>query len=158
MTENEPNLTHNSVVSLREITGETVRKICNLAVSDEQDNFVAPNAHSISEAYFQPKAWMRAIYADDVPVGFAMCFISPEKPMYYLWRFMIDQRYQKLGYGRRAMEQIMDFLRAEYPEAKEFFLTYVPGIEGNPQPFYEKVGFVDTGVDHDGEMEMKIEL
>ena len=158
MTPSEHQTTRESTVSLREITRDTVRKVCNLSVSEQQDNFVAPNAHSIAEAYFEPKAWLRAIYADETPVGFAMLHIDPEKPIYYLWRFMVDQRYQGLGFGFKAMYQIMDFLRTDYPDAKEFYLSYVPDIDGNPRDFYQKVGFIDTGVEHHGEMEMKIEL
>ena len=49
------------------VTQETVRAICDLVVAPEQREFVAPNAHSIAEAYFEPKAWFRAVYAGDMP-------------------------------------------------------------------------------------------
>jgi diamine N-acetyltransferase len=48
-------------VELREITADTVRQITNLEVGPGQSNFVAPNAVSIAQAYFEPKAWFRAI-------------------------------------------------------------------------------------------------
>ena len=48
-------------VELREVTAETVRAICRLTVAAGQDQFVAPNAVSIAEAYFHPTAWFRAI-------------------------------------------------------------------------------------------------
>jgi hypothetical protein len=56
-------------VELREITSETVRTICDLAVEEHQRSFVAPNAVSMAEAHFEPKHWMRAIYADGEPAG-----------------------------------------------------------------------------------------
>lgn len=52
-----------TVVSLHEITADTVRAVCALEVSPEQRGFVAPNAVSIAEAHFEPRAWFRAIYA-----------------------------------------------------------------------------------------------
>lgn len=38
-------------VTLREITRDTVRRICALEVAPEQRHFVAPNAVSIAEAH-----------------------------------------------------------------------------------------------------------
>jgi hypothetical protein len=29
--------------------------------------------------YFEPKAWFRAIYADETPVGFVMLFDDPDE-------------------------------------------------------------------------------
>jgi diamine N-acetyltransferase len=58
-------------VSLVEITGETVRAIIDRKVDEAQSHFRAPNAVSIAQAYFErDKAWFRAIYADETPVGF----------------------------------------------------------------------------------------
>ena len=69
---------------------------------------------------------------------------------------MIDQRYQRMGLGRKAMELVIDHVRG-HPNATEMFLSYVPDEEG-PRDFYAGLGFVDTGVEHEGEMEMRLEL
>ena len=143
-----------AVVTLREITKETVRSIIDLKVAPEQEDFVAPNSVSIAQAHFDDKAWFRAIYADETPVGFVMLFDDSEKPFYYLWRYMIDAKYQGRGYGRLALNLLIDYVKTR-PGAKELLVTYVPG-EGSPEKFYEKLGFVNTGVEHDGEMEMKL--
>ena len=45
-----------SKVTLREITANSVRAICQLSVRDEQQKFVAPNAMSIAQAYFSEYA------------------------------------------------------------------------------------------------------
>jgi diamine N-acetyltransferase len=63
-----------AAIALREVTAKTLREVCNLTVSPEQRQFVAPNAISIAQAYFEPAAWFRAVYADDTPVGFAMLY------------------------------------------------------------------------------------
>lgn len=145
-----------SVVSLREVTEETVRTICDLSVTEEQGKFVAPNAVSIAQAYFAKYAWFRAIYADETPVGFAMLADSPEKAEYYLWRFMIDARYQGLGFGRKAMDLLIAHVRTR-PNAAEFLLSCVQG-DGSPQAFYEKIGFELTGAYEDGEAVMRLRL
>jgi len=143
-------------VELREVSGETVREICALQVSPDQRRFVAPNAVSFAEAHFEPKAWYRAIYADDQSVGFAMLSIDTGTPEYYLWRFMIDGRFQGRGYGRAALELIVDHVRS-LPNARELLASWVPG-DGSPERFYLGLGFVPTGEVDDGEVVARMEL
>src|SRR4030042_100331 len=136
MTDETPTLTRNSSISLREVTAETVRAICRLDVNEEQKHFVAPNAVSIAEAYFESKAWFRAIYADETPVGFLMLYDNPDEAVYFLWRYMIDGRYQKMGFGKTAMDLLLGYVRTR-PGAKELRLSCHPG-EAGAEPFYRR--------------------
>jgi diamine N-acetyltransferase len=145
-----------AVVTLEEVTGETVRAICRLAVAPSQMSSVAPNAVSFAEALFEPHAWYRAIVADGVPVGFLMMYDDPEKPHYYLWRFMVDARHQGQGYGARAMALLLDHVRAR-PGATELMVSWVPGPDGS-EGFYLRLGFVPTGLVEDGEVEARLAL
>jgi len=137
------NITRGSKVSLKEITPETVRTICSLKVSESQDKFVAPNAISIAQAYFEPMAWFRAIYADDTPVGFIMLEKNTEKAEYFLWRMMIAEEYQRMGFGDQAMRILIDFV-ITLPNATELLSSCVPG-DGSPEEFYAKLGLKRTG-------------
>ncbi len=144
-------------VSLREVTRETAREIMRLDVSPDQKRFVAPNSVSIAQAYFdRDHAWFRAIYAGEVPVGFVMLYDDPEEPKYFLWRLMIDARYQGHGYGWRALELLTEHVRSR-PMAHFLFTSCVP-VEGGPGPFYEKFGFRYTGEEDEGERVMKLDL
>jgi diamine N-acetyltransferase len=135
-------------VSLREVTADTVREICRLRVAPDQEGFVAPVAVSIAEAYFSPKAWFRAIYAGDTPVGFVMLEDDAEARQYYLWRLLVDAGHQGKGYGRRAVELLCDYVRSR-PGATELLTSWVPGERG-PEGFYRRLGFELTGeVDED---------
>ena len=145
-----------SQVALREITADTVRTICNLSVREDQKKFVAPNAVSIAQAYFSKYAWFRAIYAGEVPVGFVMLEDRPEKPEYYLWRFMIEARCQGMGFGRRAMDPVIEHVRTR-PGADEFLTSVLQG-NGGPQGFYEGLGFKLTGEYEEGEAMMRLRL
>lgn len=141
-------------VSLREVTRETVRVIMDLKVSKEQGKFVASNARSIAEAYFTETAWFRAIYADETPVGFVM--ISDVPGEYYLWRFMVDARYQGKGYGQRGLELVIDYVKSK-PNAKEIYTSHVKGNDRAGR-LYQKVGFEYTGEMAGVERVMKLVL
>ena len=143
-------------VTLREITADTVRAICKLETAPGQDRFVAPNAVSIAQAHFEPKAWFRAIYAGDEPVGFVMLYDDPDEARYYLWRLMLADGSQRKGYGRRAMEQVIEYVRTR-PNAEYLYTSYVP-LPGGPGDFYHKLGFEDTGDVDEGEVVCRLAL
>jgi diamine N-acetyltransferase len=143
-------------VTLREITAKTVRAICALEVAPEQRGFVARNAESIAQAHFEPKAWFRAVYAEETPVGFVMLYDDPGAEEYFLWRFMIAAEHQGKGYGREALDLVVEHVRSR-PGAKELRSSYVPG-DGSPGPFYLRYGFVETGEVDDGERVIRLDL
>ena len=142
-----------AAVSLREVTVESLMSILKLRVTREQRRFVASNAVSIAQAHFSPEAWFRAIYAGETPVGFLMMSVPPEEGEYYLWRFMIDARHQGKGYGRRALELLIEHVKGQ-PNGKELTLSHVPGA-GSPEEFYRKLGFEHTGEEEGEERVMK---
>lgn len=144
-------------VTLREITKENWRDIVRLKVAPHQEQFVTSNAASIAEAHFNPEvAWFRAIYALDVPVGFLMLEDNAVQQEYFLWRFMIDEQYQGRGYGRKALELFFAHVKTR-PGAYAVETSCVPA-KGGPGPFYEKMGFVYTGKEEDGELVMRREF
>jgi len=147
-------MTSEAKVSLEKITKENLSKILALRVTDGQTAFVADNATSIAEAYFTEQAWFRAVFADGIPVGFVMLYMDKNKSEYYVWRFMIDRKHQRNGHGFKAMKMVIDYVK-ELPNAKELSISYVPS-EGNPSPFYRKLGFKDTGEVVHGENVMKL--
>ena len=156
MPDSKTSLGIEATVCLREITQETVNSILNLRVTKEQEQFVASNAVSIAEAHFSEDAWFRAIYADETPVGFLVLSDQSDKGEYYLWRFMVDVQHQGKGYGRRALELLIDHVKTR-PNAKELFLSHVPGT-GSPEGFYRKLGFEHTGEQVGDELVMKLTL
>lgn len=155
-----------SIVTLREVTRENLLVVSLLDVGPGQDNLVAPNSFSIAQASFNANAWFRAVYADEQPVGFVMLddwsTVPDQKPELFeeapyvgLWRFMIDHRFQKHGFGAKAMGLIIDHARSR--GAPNMLLSFVPK-ENNPEPFYARLGFERTGEVDDGEVVMRLRL
>ena len=142
-----------ATVSLREVTAESLRTVLALEVAPEQRKLVASNAYSIAEAHFNEGAWFRAIYAEETPVGFVMLYdphLSGRDPGFgsetsdmVLWRFMIDRRYQGMGFGERALDLIRAHVRTR-PAFARLVASYVPAPNG-PEAFYLRYGFQKTG-------------
>jgi diamine N-acetyltransferase len=53
--------------------------------------------YSLAQAFVEPRAWVRAVYADEEPVGFMMVRIDGDKNEFFLWRFMIAAAHQGKG-------------------------------------------------------------
>jgi len=81
---------------------------------------------------------------------------NADAPEYFLWRLMIADGYQHRGYGRRAVGQLIEYVRTR-PNATELLVSYHPG-EGGPRDFYLSLGFQDTGKIDDGEVVLRLPL
>jgi diamine N-acetyltransferase len=144
------------LVSLREITAGTVREICALETTETQKGHVAPNAVSIAQASFEPSARFRAIYAGEMPVGFVM-WRPVDEATCYVWRFMIDRRFQGRGYGRSGLLRLLESLAGGGVRCVR--LSCVVGGDASPRSFYLKLGFADVDeVAPNGEQWMQLKL
>ncbi len=145
-------------VTLQPITGDTVRGICQLSdtLTEPRKNFVATNAVSLAQAHFHKHAWFRAIYAGKAPVGFMMIVDDDETPEYFLWRFMVAEPYQGRGYGRQAIQRLVEYVKTR-PGAEELLVSCGEG-EGSPKEFYLKQGFAPAGEVHDEETVLRLKL
>jgi len=150
-------------IHFKRISAQNVIAICKLSetLSSQQRKMVSDNAVSIAQASFSEHAWMRAIYADEIPVGFILLHIGSDYddgidcPGVFLWRFMIARPYQKKGYGQRAMERLFAHLRAQ--GIPKLFTSCGLGEE-SPQGFYTQFGFVPTGDMYGDEIELVLNL
>jgi diamine N-acetyltransferase len=144
-------------IRLEEVTRDTVSAVCKLDAGDEGKQ-VAPNAVSIAQAHFQGEAWFRAVYHDELLVGFLMLYDPSlveraDEPDFFLWRLMIDKSHQGKGYGRAAVEALVEHVRTR-PGAQRLLVSHVKGAERLSR-FYQSLGFRYTGVEDDGELVME---
>lgn len=154
-------------IHLERISFDNVRKIIDLRVAKEQKGFVGSNEQSLALAYATlsegDPVFPFAICCGKTPVGFIMidydddwtgygrdAWLSSEdyrfyqgKPFYYIWRFMIDRRYQRRGYGRAALERAVDFIKT-FPcgKAEYCVLSYYMKNQA-AREFYRSFGFIE---------------
>ena len=143
------------MVELRKITIDNYEECLNLKVADNQKAFVSSNAHSLAQAWVYYKtAFPFAIYADDNMIGFIMLGYYKAKDYYTLWKLMIDEKYQRKGYGRKALALGIDYLVNRF-KVKEVFTAYESSND-IAKNLYTSVGFVETGEVAGSEVGMKL--
>jgi diamine N-acetyltransferase len=135
-------------VSLRPITKSNYEQVCDLDVSEEQQDYVASNMWSLVESSFNDGYETRAIYLGEEPVGFFM-WVTETLSKVSIWRFMIDHKHQKNGIGRIALNLALNEIKLT-DGLKEIEICYNPN---NPvaKAFYSSFGFVEVGMDDDNE-------
>lgn len=143
------------MIELRKITDDNFEECIKLEPKEDQKNFVASNISSLAEAYVAltnneciPMPY--AVYDNDTMVGFIMLsFSEPDEfnseNAYWVWRLMIDRKYQGKGYGRETMTKALDLIRTfPHGQASSVCLSYEPE-NTVAKGLYTSLGFRETG-------------
>lgn len=151
------------MIEFRKITWDNFDECINLQLTEEQRGFLASNAYSLAQSYvallndeLPPMTF--AIYDDDVMIGFIMMYHDTaeeneygDEEAYGILRFMIDVKYQNKGYGTKAMEKALEYIRT-FPqgEAKAVYISYAPENEA-ARRLYRKFGFIEIGFNEEAQ-------
>ena len=129
----------------------------DLKVSPSQKHHVAGDAVIMARAYAYRNLRSRAfiVYDGTLPVGMGLYYDNPECSCYDISQFFIDERYQHRGYGRKAMQVVLDTLKQE----RKFSRVELGCMEDNPvgRKFYAQLGFEEIECIC-GEITMRLEL
>jgi len=158
-------------VELRDlVTEDDDEAVMGLRRGPGQERYLGPMVSHFEDAISDAKACPRMWSVHDADtsqlVGFVM--ISDNIPAedlaadddmvgpYFLWRLLIDHRFQGRGYGAGTIDAVVEYLRTR-PNA-DVLLTSCKAGEGSPQPFYLHYGFELTGEQKWGEDLLRLNL
>ncbi len=130
-------------VVLREIDEDNWLECVGLKVAEDQAGFVASNAFSLVQARYEPHCVPLAIYDDDLMVGFIMYAYDKDDENYWIYRLMVDSSHQRKGYGRAAVEQVVQILSG-VQDCRKIVVSFDPGNLVARQ-LYLSLGFEETG-------------
>lgn len=142
------------MITLREVDSKNWYKLAKLKVAESQRSFVAQNAISLAQAKYEEGCTPLGIYFGEEPVGFLMYGHVDDGDEEWIIRLMVDERFQSRGYGRKAMEQLIERMRGEAGD-KDIFLSFEPENDRG-RKLYESMGFVPDGRVVDGEIVYKL--
>ena len=154
------------MINLKPVTSKNDDEICNLKADSK---LVRHNEGSLADAFVYTTEYGQTpmaygIYHDETPVGFVMVAYFTEDdrgnhgiPYYFLWRLMIDEKHQGKGYGREAMQLVIDEVKTLPKGYANAFYTSTHGAAA--LRLYEGLGFKRTGQEAEGEeIELRLAL
>ena len=143
------------MVELRAITEENFIDAFNLKLASGQENFVSHPIRSLAQAYvYREQCQPFGIYAEGKMVGYVMVIYDYDIPEYDIWHMMIDESMQGRGYGSKALDRVMEYIRTKpFGDSNRIALTC---NKQNPiaKKLYESKGFRATGMEDEDEIEL----
>lgn len=131
-------------IRLQELSSKNWYECCQLEISEEQKEYIDTNAISIAQSKFEVTLKPYAIICDGAIVGFLMYnSVKEELDGYWIYRIMIDKKFQGKGIGKIASE-LMLFEMSKLPDVKKIVVGYHPDNLG-AHNLYSKLGFIDNG-------------
>lgn len=129
------------MLHLKTITKDNWIKAISLKVREDQVKFVASNTVSLAQLNFLENFHAKGIYYGEEMVGFTLYGIDEDDNEYWIYRMMIDQKHQGKGYGKEAVQLVIEDIRAmKEPHNQTISLSYEPDNE-HAKRIYEKMGF-----------------
>jgi len=135
-------------ILLEDITSANYEEVCDLDVTEAQQEYVACNMWSLVEAHYNSGYTCKAIYLNSKPVGFFM-WVQETPTKVSIWRFMVDEHHQNKGIGRQALFMAIAEIKTT-SKLEQIEICYNPK---NPvaKDFYSSFGFEEVGLDEDEE-------
>ncbi|SDM46675.1 diamine N-acetyltransferase [Fictibacillus solisalsi] len=144
-------------MELRNVDRENWEEAIRLKVKKGQEKLVPSVAVSLAKVYIKPDGddveyLPFSIYVNGRMVGFIMhAYVQKTDNMYWINGFLIDEQHQGKGYGKKALNEMISWIERKFPHSKETRLT-VNKENHHAKALYEKLGYVPTGEEYDGEI------
>ena len=126
-----------------EVTADNFWDVIELSVAKEQMDFVTTNAVSIAQSKVQPECIPLAVYDDDTLLGFIMYCIDQDDGEYWIYRMMIGEKYQSKGYGKAALQKLLEIIKQDKTRSKVFLGVHKESTYA--VKLYESSGFQFNG-------------
>lgn len=153
------------MIKLVKVTDDNLWDLIKLKVKEDQEDYVASNTESFLDAYLALSngfnAFPYGLENNGTLVGFIMFGYGPTEEdeelelvhgNCFIWRIMIDRRYQGQGLGHQAMNSAMDFLKSfPYGPANLCWVSYDPN-NLVARHLYQRHGFIENGMMADDEV------
>jgi len=146
------------MVTLKDVNKDNWRDCIALSLRKDQEENVASNLATIAESKFEKHYILKAVYKDNLVVGF-VAYCRDDEPeiqnLYWIFRFMISEQFQNKGYGSKAIELVLEEIRSSGCNTIRTMHKPKNTIAAN---IYNKFGFKDIGVLDDGDILLELDI
>ncbi|NFO39215.1 GNAT family N-acetyltransferase [Clostridium botulinum] len=126
-------------INFRKIDKSNYNTCVSLKVGEHQTNYVASNAFSLVQAFYEDELYPLGIYNADEMIGFLLYDYDEELKGWSFSRFMIDIKHQNKGFGSKALEKFLDFFHDKFPSENLYTSAEIDNEVAIK--LYEKYGF-----------------
>lgn len=133
-------------VTIEPVTAANFQAVTELEIAENQRAYIHPPTVTalLAEVRLHPTYAPYALYTGETPVGFAIYGHDGDPEKRWIAVLMIDRRHQGKGYGRAAVQAIIQRIRQDAPGCREIGLSYKPDNLA-AERHYLSLGFVKTG-------------
>lgn len=143
------------MIRLELVNNENFDEVLQVQLAPQDQRRVASVEYSLAQAWLYREEGNFIPYAvksGQTVVGFVLLFIQ-EDMSYYVWRLLIDKKYQNRGYGKEVIRHILS-LAKEDSSCQKVSVNYVIGNH-KMRYILEKLGFQSVGLEG---QEIKMEI
>ena len=146
-------------VTLRSIDEGNFLDAFRLELAPGQERYVSGPIRSLAQAYvYREQCQPFGIYAGERMVGYVRVIYDYDIPEYDIWHMMIDRAHQGRGYGKKALERCLEYIRTKpFGSSNRVALTCHVGNSA-ALGLYTGLGFLPTGQRDGEEIELALEL
>ena len=144
------------MVRLELVNKDNFDQVLDLEVAPKDQRRVASVEYSLAQAWLYRDSedlFPYAVKSGQLTVGFLLLSYQPMENSYYIWRLLIDQKYQNQSFGKEVIRQVLQRARDDQ-QCHKVTVNYVIGNH-KMRYILEKFGFQPVGLDG---QEMKMEL
>ncbi|WP_312247990.1 GNAT family protein [Streptococcus parasuis] len=144
------------MIRLELVNKDNFDQVLDLEVAPKDQRRVASVEYSLAQAWLYRDSevlFPYAVKSGQLIVGFLLLSYQHMENSYYIWRLLIDQKYQNQSFGKEVIRQVLQRARDDQ-QCHKVTVNYVIGNH-KMRYILEKFGFQPVGLDG---QEMKMEL
>ena len=144
------------MIRLELVNKDNFDQVLDLEVAPKDQRRVASVEYSLAQAWLYRDSevlFPYAVKSGQLTVGFLLLSYQPMENSYYIWRLLIDQKYQNQRFGKEVIQQVLQRARDDQ-QCHKVTVNYVIGNH-KMRYILEKFGFQPVGLDG---QEIKMEL
>jgi len=144
------------MIRLELVNKDNFDQVLDLEVAPKDQRRVASVEYSLAQAWLYRDSedlFPYAVKSGQLTVGFLLLSYQHMENSYYIWRLLIDQKYQNQSFGQEVIRQVLQRARDDQ-QCHKVTVNYVIGNH-KMRYILEKFGFQPVGLDG---QEMKMEL
>ena len=143
-------------VTLRPVNRDNWRGVAKLEVTAAQREFVSEPCRYLALCSYGGDWKPLAVCLGDQVIGFLMWVVDPADGSCWLGGIIVDQQYQRRGYGRQAVQAAITMLAGEHGY-QNFALSYSPA-NLVAKHLYASLGFTERDEWEDDEVVARLAL